>query len=173
MQEAEKNTVSTNLDTWDINHQARMWQAGTLGIVLILLRRLWIEICLCLSLQISSNIHRLLLLLWMKSVISRIVMEKSSGWYEVDFRRWMISFMNMNSSLKWIAIFLPIFVGRWSSRCILQWILLPWQLFLSGSMVHIVTKWLIAILKASGKKMTMFSSIFKIVYPIHLTQLEI
>lgn len=63
MQEAEKNTVSTNLHTWDINHQARMWQAGTLGIVLILLRRLWIEICLCLSLQICSNIHRLLLIL--------------------------------------------------------------------------------------------------------------
>ena len=173
MQEAEKNTVSTNLDTWDINRQARMWQAGTLGIVLILLRRLRIEICLCLSLQICSNIHRLLLILWMKSVISRIVMEKSSGWYEADFRRWMISFMNMNGSLKWIAIFLPIFVGRQSSRCILQGILLPWQSFLSGSMIHIVTKWLIAILKASGKKMTMFSSIFKIVYPIHLTQLEI
>lgn len=46
MQETEKNAIFTNVDTWDNNPQARMWQTGTLGIVLIFLRRLWIEVCL-------------------------------------------------------------------------------------------------------------------------------
>lgn len=32
MQESEKNAIFSNVDTWDNNHQARMWQAGTLGI---------------------------------------------------------------------------------------------------------------------------------------------
>lgn len=63
MHEAEKNTVFAKFDTWGINHQARMWQAGTLGIFLIVLRRLWTEVGLCLSLQIHSNIRRLLLIL--------------------------------------------------------------------------------------------------------------